>query len=711
MDGVLNILSPRKAQSRRFVMDKSPKLQTGNNHLELQIPSQGDIAIKNFLSLDLQEQQTVLAQNSSIISQIQSQSQNTLLFLSVQADNYQLSKLLLDNYANANHQNKFKETPLHKAIEIGNHKMINLLLENGANPNIQQEFGETPMHIAASKGDYKVLKLLLLFHADPLILSADGLSAEDYARERGYQKCVDVLAAARNNSPISLNKKNNFQLTNTNNTNYIHNKVESKDSCNSIKSEGILKKSVIADINDNNAGVFWNSHNLTSIANGMEKTPINHRRNKQIEYRVYSDNRAHIKNYYSGIDIPNFGLVSNNNNLNNNQNNQGSFTSYTNDVFNNILSSNKTNEDNYNPIANSNNDYDNNIFILNSKDNNEINNNEQNFTFSPGSMIHSKMPFSLADTYCTTSSKNVLYSKSIVKQEVYPFIDSSLPLITFHSYKNGIIVDSFTRESTIRVNLKKNNTLKSSKREENTYLEEYQLAEQTGGFKASTFNNGNNNINTNQLQTHNTLPNQERDLFDYLMKIHVEKYTTLLIKEGFDDVDMLINQMKGKKSLCDSDFKKIGINIPGDRARILIKLQLDAGVFGSRLNINIMNENDIFYYSSKDMNDYNQDPHLKELYTWFCEIKLGELFSNFFYNGYHSVDLMMMQMLSKNPITEDLLEHDLNVNKFGYRLRIMNKLFDESTNYLQKYRLNTVNNNVEFEKENDIKSSCRCYLF
>lgn len=716
MDGVLNVLSPRKAQSRRFVMDKSPKLQTGNNHLDLQMPSQGDIAIKNFLSLDFQEQQKILAQDSSIISQIQSQSQNTLLFLSVQADNYQLTKLLLDNYANANHQNKFKETPLHKATEIGNHKMINLLLENGANPNIQQEFGETPMHIAASKGDYKVLKLLLLFHADPLILSADGLLAEDYARERGYQKCVDVLAATSNNSSISFNKKNNLQLINTNNTNYLHNKVESKDSCNSIKSEGILKKSLIADINDNNPGGFWNSHNLTSIANGMEKTPINHRRNKQIEYRVYSDNRAHIKNYYSGIDIPNFGLTAintanNYKNLNVN-NNVGSFTSYTKDVFNNILSSNKTNDDNYNPIPNSNNDYDNNIFILNSKDNyqNEINNNEQKYTFSPGSMTHSKMPFSPAETYCTTSSKNVLCHKS-TKEEVYPFVDSSLPLITFHSYKNGIIVDCFTRESTIRVNLKKNNTLKSSKREENTYLEEYQLAEQTGGFKASTFNNGNNNTNANQFQTHNTLQNQERDLFDYLTKIHVEKYTSLLIKEGFDDVDMLINQMKGKKALCDSDFKKIGINIAGDRARILIKLQVDAGVFGSRLNINTLNENDIFYYSSKDMNDYNHDPHLKELYTWFCEIKLGELFSNFFYNGYHSVELMMMQMLSKNPITEDLLEHDLNVNKFGYRLRIMNKLFDESTGYLQKYRLNTINNNVEFEKENEIKSSCRCYLF
>ena len=278
------------------------------------------------------------------------------------------------------------------------------------------------------------------------------------------------------------------------------------------------------------------------------------------------------------------------------------------------------------------------------------------------------------------------------------------PLITFHSSRNGIIVDTYTRESTIRVNLKKNNTLKSSRREENTYLEEYQLAEQTTGFKAPTLNLSPNNVITNN----NSLPNQERELLDYLASIHLEQYTSLMIKEGFDDVDMLINQMKGKKALCDSDLKKVGIINPGHRARLLIKLQLDAGVFGYKMNE--LNEEDIFYVSDKEMNEYNLDNHLRELYLWFCEIKLGNLFSNFYYNGYHSVDLMMMQMLSKNPITEDLLEHDLNVNKFGYRLRIMNKLFDESTSYLLKYRLNTINNNVEFEKENDEKSSCKCIL-
>ena len=688
MDGNDIVASPRKGRERRGI-EKSPNMLSPTRL----VPTQSDLVMKNFLQLELQQQKDILVKNPSLISQTISTNQNTLLFLSVQADNYQLSKLLLDNFSNPNHQNKFKETPLHKAIEIGNHKMINLLLENGANPNIQQEFGETPMHIAASKGDYKVLKLLLLFHADPMILSNDGFSAEDYASERGYQKCVDVLSKASNESSLSMNKKNNFILNNINNNcNLVYNKgTGSKESCKSIKSEGILKKSIIADIEDgNNPNVnYWSS---CQMANGMERTPVNHRSSKKIKYRVYSDNRSRDNNYYTNLDNLN----------NNNNNNMGSFSSCGNEFFNNILNNNEiknNNDDNNIVYVSSINDYDNNIYILNSKD------NEEKITFNQNSgLTQSKPPFSLADINSTKSSTNQVFNFANAKLNSISFCDMSGPLITFHSSRNGIIVDTYTRESTIRVNLKKNNTLKSSRREENTYLEEYQLAEQTAGFKAPTLNLSPNNVITNN----NSLPNQERELLDYLASIHLEQYTSLMIKEGFDDVDMLINQMKGKKALCDSDLKKVGIINPGHRARLLIKLQLDAGVFGYKMNE--LNEEDIFYVSDKEMNEYNLDNHLRELYLWFCEIKLGNLFSNFYYNGYHSVDLMMMQMLSKNPITEDLLEHDLNVNKFGYRLRIMNKLFDESTSYLLKYRLNTINNNVEFEKENDEKSSCKCIL-
>ena len=121
-------------------------------------------------------------------------------------------------------------------------------------------------------------------------------------------------------------------------------------------------------------------------------------------------------------------------------------------------------------------------------------------------------------------------------------------------------------------------------------------------------NNNVNNLITNT--NNNSLPNQERELLDYLTNIHLEQYTSLLIKEGFDDVDMLINQMKGKKALCDPDLKKVGITNPGHRARLLIKLQLDAGVFGYKMNG--LNEDDIFYVSDREMNEYNFDNHLRE---------------------------------------------------------------------------------------------------
>ena len=160
-----------------------------------------------------------------------------------------------------------------------------------------------------------------------------------------------------------MNKKNNFILNNINNNcNLVYNKgIGSKESCKSIKSEGILKKSIIADIEDgNNPNVnYWSS---CQMANGMERTPVNHRSSKKIKYRVYSDNRSRDNNYYTNFDNLN----------NNNNNNMGSFSSCGNEFFNNILNNNEiknNNDDNNIVYVSSINDYDNNIYILNSKDN------------------------------------------------------------------------------------------------------------------------------------------------------------------------------------------------------------------------------------------------------------------------------------------------------------------------------------------------------
>ena len=118
----------------------------------------------------------------------------------------------------------------------------------------------------------------------------------------------------------------------------------------------------------------------------------------------------------------------------------------------------------------------------------------------------------------------------------------------------------------------------------------------------------------------------------------------VLIKEGFDDVTVLVELMKGKKGISDIDLKNIGILFAGDRARILIKLQLDACENEFKFN-NFLNENSIFYVTNHSEKDYKKDNYLKELYKWLQNIKLQNLFSNFYQQGYFSVDLLLIQML------------------------------------------------------------------
>ena len=190
----------------------------------------------------------------------------------------------------------------------------------------------------------------------------------------------------------------------------------------------------------------------------------------------------------------------------------------------------------------------------------------------------------------------------------------------------------------------------------------------------------------------------------------MDKYSSLLIKEGFDDVTVLVELMKGKKGISDIDLKNIGILFAGDRARILIKLQLDACENEFKFN-NFLNENSIFYVTNHSEKDYKKDNYLKELYKWLQNIKLQNLFSNFYQQGYFSVDLLLIQMLSKNPITDEILKDDLKINKYGYRLRLMNKLLDDSSQYFKKYkRLSTKSSGIDFQIS-ERKASCECNLF
>ena len=56
-------------------------------------------------------------------------------------------------------------------------------------------------------------------------------------------------------------------------------------------------------------------------------------------------------------------------------------------------------------------------------------------------------------------------------------------------------------------------------------------------------------------------------------KMENGKYTKYFIKNGFDDLNFILEQMKNGYGLTDENLQEIGIIHPGVRAKILIKLE------------------------------------------------------------------------------------------------------------------------------------------
>ena len=50
---------------------------------------------------------------------------------------------------------------------------------------------------------------------------------------------------------------------------------------------------------------------------------------------------------------------------------------------------------------------------------------------------------------------------------------------------------------------------------------------------------------------------------------------------------------------------------------------------------------------------------------------------NFVDSGYEDYDFIVLQMFSRHPITDYTLRHDINIQKPGYRARILGRLQED----------------------------------
>jgi hypothetical protein len=80
-----------------------------------------------------------------------------------------------------------------------------------------------------------------------------------------------------------------------------------------------------------------------------------------------------------------------------------------------------------------------------------------------------------------------------------------------------------------------------------------------------------NGIDQIEFEYNSTEAMKEIDTF--LKSMELEKYTATFIKHGFDDLNMIVDQMKSETAITDKNLKDIGIALPGHRAKILLKLE------------------------------------------------------------------------------------------------------------------------------------------
>lgn len=99
------------------------------------------------------------------------------LYLSVNRDDLEISKILLKAGANPNVQGKKQNSPLHEAAKNGNIKLVKALLAAGANPNSINHKYKTPLHEAAKHGNLEIVRLLIIAGANPQALDVQGRTA------------------------------------------------------------------------------------------------------------------------------------------------------------------------------------------------------------------------------------------------------------------------------------------------------------------------------------------------------------------------------------------------------------------------------------------------------------------------------------------------------------------------------------------------------
>ena len=702
----------------------------------------------------------MLKNNPSIINSINEKGE-TLLSNSLNKNNFEIYNLLLNSpLLDLRFKDNEGNSYLHLAVLNQKENVLKELIKKGINLNMQNKNGDTALHLAYKYGFDSIIKILTYNGINTLIKNNDNKVAKEIKQVKMNNNNSDYYNNFLNKTEkiyIKQNKlpENIFKIERKHGTASINNlnyKLKKMNVCN----DPILKlytkkyrnnhyfiikknKEPHDKVKDKNNNLKLNSGKINNDNMSiLESCNLEEDKNiKIMSFKEYN-NKTNIEEDSSTKNIDN--------NLLNNTSKETKFITDTKEKSINLddissfaitqsIESKKFEKKNINELNNKYLLSDKSFFTgkkpeqkiktitkncksyvnlnkANPKKWNTIQNiySQKNTSEKNTTGIKSKIINKINSIKKSKSKKkNQLFNNKIINKTMTKAGSKSYNSFVFNTNKKNHLIKKINFEkNNIKINpiLRKRNInrVKNIKNKESTFEQE---SSKENTKKLSLFVNqistksSENKIN--KIDENGLTLKSGRLLKNFLSQIFMEKYLHIFAMNGFDDINLILEQSKnGVSSIQDNELKEAGIKIPGDRAKILIRIQ----EISNNFNFPIPKE---VYYVIESKNNLENDKNIKKLKEWLKYLKVEKFLNNFINNGYFSIELLLIQMASSNPITNEILKDEIGIEKVGYRSRIINKLNDDSKKYISELEVNML---VMNKGEEQIKTNnCQCILF
>ena len=283
---------------------------------------------------------------------------------------------------------------------------------------------------------------------------------------------------------------------------------------------------------------------------------------------------------------------------------------------------------------------------------------------------------------CPTSKLISLMNK---EQKPYKFfnnedIDSNKENISIN-VKNSIFSGSSSRNSINGKILNKNS---------------YNSSQSLLTYYTYTKNENNSLLEVVEKKRNIVYKKENLPIYKWLQEIDLLVYLPLFIKKKIYSLEKIITDLKLKKIIITpNNIRKIGIETPGHLYRIIVKLEIDAGLIDKKIyeyilslkkeeennSKNEKNENEESTQSlydccgigccslkkshikiKVDKQDMGENKIFINLEKWLKNINMIKYKEKFEKNGFDKMEFFILQMFSSLPLEEKIFEKEINIS-------------------------------------------------